>query len=77
MHHQAKAKRQIFIDFFRNDATAIPHYAVRARRPAQPISWNELDDLEAGSQFTVKDVLARLKRKKPPAVPTPQRLPKL
>ena len=79
----SKAQRtgKIFIDYFRNDytATAIADYAVRARPGAPvalPLSWNELDDLESGSQFTMKDVLARLKRKKPPAVPAPQRLPK-
>lgn len=78
---KAKRSGKIFIDFFRNDytATAIADYAVRARPGAPvalPLSWNELDDLESGSQFTMKDVLARLKRKKPPAVPPPQRLPK-
>jgi bifunctional non-homologous end joining protein LigD len=79
-----KAKRQgkIFIDFFRNDytATAIADFSVRARPGAPvalPISWKELDDLESGSQFTMKDVLTRLKRKKPPAVPGTQRLPRL
>jgi len=77
-----KAKRdgKIFVDFFRNDytATAIADYAVRARPGAPvalPLPWNEINDLESGSQFTMKDVLARLKRKKPPAMPPPQRLP--
>jgi bifunctional non-homologous end joining protein LigD len=78
---KAKRNGKIFIDFFRNDytATAIADYAVRARPGAPvalPLSWNELDALEAGSQFTMKDVLARLKRKKPVAVPAPQRLPR-
>jgi bifunctional non-homologous end joining protein LigD len=79
-----KAKRQgkIFIDFFRNDytATAIADYAVRARPGAPvalPLSWKELDDLESASQFTMKEVLARLKRKKPSTMPKPQRLPQL
>ena len=79
-----KAKRQgkIFIDFFRNGytATAIADFSVRARPGAPvalPLSWRELDDLESGSQFTMKDVLTRLKRKKPPAIPAPQRLPRL
>jgi bifunctional non-homologous end joining protein LigD len=77
----AKRNGKIFIDFFRNDytATAIADYAVRARPGAPvalPLSWNELDDLESGSQFTMKDVLARLKRRKPPAAPPPQRLPR-
>jgi bifunctional non-homologous end joining protein LigD len=78
---KAKRNGKIFIDFFRNDytATAIADYAVRARPGtpvALPLSWSELDDLESGSQFTMKDVLARLKRKTPPAMPPPQRLPK-
>ena len=78
---KAKRNGKIFIDFFRNDytATAIADYAVRARPGAPvalPLSWNELDDLESGSQFTMKDVLARLKRRKPPLPPRPQRLPR-
>ena len=67
----SKAKRtgRIFIDYFRNDytATAIADYAVRARPGAPialPIDWKELKDLESASQFTMKDVLARLKRTK-------------
>jgi bifunctional non-homologous end joining protein LigD len=67
----SKAKRsgRIFIDYFRNDytATAIADYAVRARPGAPvalPIDWKELKDLESANQFTMKDVLARLKRMK-------------
>ena len=67
----SKAKRtgRIFIDYFRNDytATAIADYAVRARPGAPvalPIDWKELKDLKSASQFTMKDVLARLKRRK-------------
>lgn len=78
---KAKRNGKIFVDFFRNDytATAIADYAVRARPGAPvalPLSWNELNDLESGSQFRMKDVLARLTRKNPPATPPPQRLPK-
>jgi bifunctional non-homologous end joining protein LigD len=78
---KAKRNGKIFIDFFRNDytATAIADYAVRARPGAPvalPLSWKELDDLESGSQFTMNEVLARLKKKKPPSLPSPQRLPK-
>jgi bifunctional non-homologous end joining protein LigD len=76
-----KTKRtgKIFIDYFRNDytATAIADYSVRAREGAPvavPLEWRELEDLESGSQFTIKDVLKRLK-KKPPQWPEPQRLP--
>jgi bifunctional non-homologous end joining protein LigD len=68
----SKAKRtgKIFIDYFRNDytATAIADYSVRARSGAPvavPIEWNELKSLRAASQFTMKDVLQRLKGKKP------------
>ena len=78
---KAKRNGKIFIDFFRNDytATAIADFSVRARPGAPvalPLSWKELDGLESASQFTMKDVLARLKRRKPPAIPPPQRLPR-
>jgi bifunctional non-homologous end joining protein LigD len=78
---KSKRNGKIFIDIFRNDytATAIADYAVRARPGAPvalPISWNHLDELESASQFTMKDVLARLKRKKLPALPPPHRLPR-
>ncbi len=76
-----KAKRtgKIFIDYFRNDytATAIADYSVRARESAPvavPLEWRELKDLQSASQFTIKDVLQRLK-KKPPQWPKGQRLP--
>jgi bifunctional non-homologous end joining protein LigD len=78
-----KARRtgKIFIDYFRNDytATAIADYAVRAREGAPvavPLDWRELKDLESASQFTIKDVLKRL-RKKPPLWPKGQRLPRI
>jgi len=79
----SKAKRtgKIFIDYLRNDhtATAIADYAVRARAGAPvalPIDWKELKDLESASQFTMKDVLARLKRtKKTVAVPSRHTIP--
>ncbi len=68
----AKDKRagKIFIDYFRNDctATAIADSAVRARKGgpvALPIEWFELKALKSAGQFTMKDVLARLKKKKP------------
>jgi bifunctional non-homologous end joining protein LigD len=67
----SKAKREgkIFIDYFRNDytATAIADYAVRARPGAPvalPIDWKELKGLDSASQFRMKNVLARLRRKK-------------
>lgn len=67
----SKAKRtgRIFIDYFRNDytATAVADYSVRAHPGAPvalPIDWKELKDLESASQFTMKDVLSRLKKLK-------------
>jgi bifunctional non-homologous end joining protein LigD len=67
-----KAKRtgKIFIDYFRNDytATAIADYGVRARPGAPvalPLDWKELKGLKSASQFTMKDVLRRVKNKEP------------
>lgn len=79
----SKAKRtgKIFIDYFRNDytATAIADYAVRARPGAPvaaPIEWPELDGLVSPSQFTMKDVLKRLRKREPPAAAkSKQRIP--
>ena len=71
----SKAKRtsKIFIDYFRNDytATAIADYGVRAR-PGMPVAlvldWKELKALKSASQFTMKDVLQRLRNRKPESV---------
>jgi bifunctional non-homologous end joining protein LigD len=78
----SKAKRtgKIFIDYFRNDitATAIADYAVRARPGAPvalPIDWKELDGLKSPSQFLMKDVLARVRGKRPKSVSLRQRIP--
>jgi bifunctional non-homologous end joining protein LigD len=67
----SKAKRvaKIFIDYFRNDytATAIADYSVRARPAAPvalPLDWKELKSLKSASQFTIKDVLKRIKDKR-------------
>ncbi|MGH9690526.1 MAG: DNA ligase D [Candidatus Acidiferrales bacterium] len=68
----SKAKRQgkIFVDYFRNDytATAIADFSVRARAGdpvAVPLEWKELDRLRAADQFTIGDVLNRLKKNRP------------
>ncbi|ESR23314.1 DNA ligase D [Lutibaculum baratangense] len=62
---KAKRKGRIFIDHFRNQrgATAISPFSPRAREGAPvatPISWDELDDIEAGNVFRFADVVARL-----------------
>ena len=78
----SKAKRtgKIFIDYFRNDytATAIADYGVRARPGAPvavPLAWDELKGLESASGFSMKNVLKRLKNRKPLAQPKGQVLP--
>jgi bifunctional non-homologous end joining protein LigD len=75
----SKVKRtgKIFIDYFRNDytATAIADYGVRARPGAPvavPLAWDELKGLKSASAFTIRDVLKRLKNRKPPAQPKGQ-----
>jgi bifunctional non-homologous end joining protein LigD len=78
----SKEKRagKIFIDYFRNDytATAIADYAVRARPGtpvAMPLEWTELESLKSASQFTMKDVLKRLKGKTPASRKQGQTIP--
>lgn len=77
----SKAKRagKIFIDYFRNDstATAIADYGVRARPGAPvalPLEWKELDSLQSASQFSMNDVLKRMKGKRT-APPAGEKLP--
>jgi bifunctional non-homologous end joining protein LigD len=67
-----KAKRhgRIFIDFFRNDytATAVADFSVRARPGtpvAVPLEWKELKGLKAANQFSIADIIRRLKRRPP------------
>lgn len=78
---KARRKGRIFVDYFRNDytATAIADYAVRARPGAPvavPLDWAELDKLKAGNQFTMQDVLKRLKSRKSFRRCKPQLLPR-
>lgn len=68
---KAKRKGKIFVDYFRNDyaATAIADFSVRARPNAPvavPLEWRELSTLLAPNQFTLRDVLKRV-RKNPPS----------
>jgi bifunctional non-homologous end joining protein LigD len=72
---KAKRESRIFIDYFRNDytATAVADYSVRARPGAPvalPLDWKELKTLKSASQFTMKDVLKRLKNRKPESAST-------
>jgi bifunctional non-homologous end joining protein LigD len=67
--NMAKVKRsgRIFLDYLRNQrgATAIMPYSARAREGAPvsaPISWDELDDMDSGARFTVRDAALLLER---------------
>jgi bifunctional non-homologous end joining protein LigD len=64
---KVKRKGRIFLDYLRNQrgATAIMPYSVRAREGATvaaPISWDEVDDLESGGGFTVRDAALLVER---------------
>jgi len=64
---KVKRKGRIFLDYLRNQrgATAILPYSARARERAPvaaPISWDELEDLESGAPFTVRDGALLLER---------------
>jgi bifunctional non-homologous end joining protein LigD len=63
----SKAKRtgKIFIDWLRNErgSTAIAPYSTRARDGAPvavPVTWDELEKLEAANLFRLGDVIARI-----------------
>ena len=67
---KAKRRGKIFVDYFRNDytATSIADFAVRARPGAPvavPLEWKELGTLRSANQFTIRDVLKRLKKLPP------------
>jgi bifunctional non-homologous end joining protein LigD len=58
---KSSRKGRMFLDYLRNQrgSTAILPYAARAREGAPiaaPINWDELDSMESGARFTVRDV---------------------
>ncbi|AFL53731.1 bifunctional non-homologous end joining protein LigD [Sinorhizobium fredii] len=62
---KAKRKGRIFIDWLRNDrgATAIAPYSTRARAGgpvATPVSWDELEALDAANTFHIADIIERI-----------------
>lgn len=74
---KAKRKGRIFIDYLRNErgSTAISPYSVRARKGATvatPVTWDELDDLDAANVFTIRNVRDRLSKPCPAAALAPQ-----
>ncbi|MEX3314960.1 DNA ligase D [Sulfitobacter sp. PS-8MA] len=64
---KAKRKGRVFIDWLRNErgATAIAPYSLRARPGAPvavPVTWAELEKLDAPNGFQMNDMAARLKQ---------------
>ncbi|MGY6707264.1 MAG: DNA ligase D [Rhizobiaceae bacterium] len=67
---KAKRKGRIFVDWLRNErgATAIAPYSTRSREGAPvavPVSWDELQELEAANHFRITDMEERLKAADP------------
>jgi bifunctional non-homologous end joining protein LigD len=64
---KAKRKGRMFLDYLRNQrgATAIMPYSARARDGATvsaPVTWDELDELQSGHPFSVRDAETLLQR---------------
>ena len=66
---KSRRNRRIFIDYLRNGrgATAVASYSMRAR-PGAPVAlpraWGDLTKLHRADAFTIKDVPAKLKRRR-------------
>jgi len=61
--------KRIFVDYLRNGrgATAVASYSLRARPGAPvalPIAWGDLSKLQRADAFTIKDVPAKLRRRR-------------
>ncbi|WP_049417382.1 DNA ligase D [Stenotrophomonas maltophilia] len=61
--------KRIFVDYLRNGrgATAVASYSLRGRSGApvaMPLAWSELPNLKRADAFTIKDVPAKLKRRR-------------
>ncbi|MCU1023353.1 DNA ligase D [Stenotrophomonas maltophilia] len=61
--------KRIFVDYLRNGrgATAVASYSLRGRSGApvaMPLAWSELPKLKRADAFTIKDVPAKLKRRR-------------
>ena len=64
---KARRKGRIFLDYLRNQrgATAILPYSARARDGAPvaaPVNWDELDAMESGARFTIRDAALLIER---------------
>ena len=66
---KALRNKRIFVDYLRNGrgATAVASYSLRGRPGAPvalPLAWSELAKLKRADAFTLKDVPAKLKRRR-------------
>jgi len=66
---KALRNKRIFVDYLRNGrgATAVASYSVRGRPGApvaMPLAWSDLAKLKRADAFTIKDVPAKLKRRR-------------
>jgi len=66
---KSKRNKRIFVDYLRNGrgATAVASYSIRGRAGApvaMPLAWSELSKLTKANAFTIKDVPAKLKRRR-------------
>ncbi|MEN5206618.1 DNA ligase D [Stenotrophomonas terrae] len=66
---KSRRNRRIFVDYLRNGrgATAVASYSMRGRPGAPvalPLAWSELAKLHRADAFTIKDVPAKLKRRR-------------
>jgi bifunctional non-homologous end joining protein LigD len=66
---KSKRSKRIFVDYLRNGrgATAVASYSMRGRPGApvaMPLAWGELPKLTKANAFTIKDVPAKLRRRK-------------
>ena len=64
---KSSRKGRIFLDYLRNQrgSTAVLPYSARARESAPvaaPIHWEELDEMESGGRFTVRDAALLMER---------------
>jgi bifunctional non-homologous end joining protein LigD len=67
---KAKRRGKLFIDYLRNErgSTAIAPWSSRSRQGAPaavPVSWDELETIQAANQFTLADAAERAKRPDP------------
>lgn len=66
---KALRNKRIFVDYLRNGrgATAVASYSLRGRPGApvaMPLAWSELAKLKRADAFTIKDVPAKLRRRR-------------